>query len=918
MNSYSYISNAHPAFIESLYNDFKAQSVSLDTSWKKFFEGFEYALNGGHSLTTNNLTSIDENVLAQELKVYNLIQAYRQKGHLLAKTNPIRDRKDRDARLNFLDFELTQTDLETKFAVGSELGLYNATLQQIIDRLQYIYTQSIGIEYTYITDKNQLNWLKQKIEDPDNANKGNQVAYGYSLEKKKYILQKLNETNIFERFLGDRFVGAKRFSIEGGETTIPALDAIINHGATLGSQEFVIGMAHRGRLNILANIMQKTYDHIFNEFQGTVPNNLTMGSGDVKYHLGYSSQITTPNGNSVYLKLLPNPSHLEAVNPVVEGYVRAKADIIYNNEYKKIVPILIHGDAAVAGLGIVYETLQMSQLQGYQTGGTVHFVINNQIGFTTDFIDARSADYCTSLAAMIKAPVFHVNGDDVEAVVFIAELATEFRQQFNTDVFIDMVCYRKHGHNEGDDPKFTQPNMYNLIKNHKNPREIYSELLVNRKDIDAEAAKKMEIEFREQLQQRLDGVKEKPLPYQYQQPELDWKDLTKKVSQADIEKHYKTGISQKNIDVLVQGLLQIPENFTPLKQIQKMLADKQKSLKEQKIINWADAELMAYGATLLDGHNVRISGEDVKRGTFSHRHAVLCDEQNNTEYNRLNYLSQNQGKFMIYNSLLSEFAVMGFEFGYAMASPNTLTIWEAQFGDFANGAQTIIDQFIVSAESKWQRNNGLVLLLPHGSEGQGPEHSSARLERFLQMCAEYNITVANITTPANFFHAIRRQQVRPFRKPLVVMTPKSLLREPLCVSSISEINGNSYFKEFIDDTLTPNNVRKLVFCSGKLYYDLLKYRQNNNINNVALIRVEQLYPFIYSQFQAIVAQYPPNTPIVWAQEEPYNMGAAWYMYSQLKNVNFEIISRPAAAAPATGYTKIHEIEQEKIKQQVFA
>ncbi|HRI29383.1 MAG TPA: 2-oxoglutarate dehydrogenase E1 component, partial [Chitinophagales bacterium] len=587
------------------------------------------------------------------------------------------------------------------------------------------------------------------------------------------------------------YQGEKHFSLEGGESTIPALDALINAAGSAHVEEVVIGMAHRGRLNVLANIMHKTYEQIFSEFENTLPNDLTMGDGDVKYHLGYSSQITTPDGKTMHIKLAPNPSHLEAVNPVVEGFARAKADIIYNSDYDRILPVIIHGDSAVAGQGIVYEVLQMSKLQGYYTGGTVHFVINNQVGFTTDFDDARSADYCTSLAAMVKAPVIHVNGDDVEAVVFATEIALAYRQRFNTDVFVDMVCYRKYGHNEGDDPKFTQPVMYGIIEKHPSVRKIYSQQLHQKGEIEAALADQMEKEFWAQLQERLDMVKQKPLPYQYQEPEIAWRAL-RKATNADFDQSPVTGITTEQALAIVEGLGKLPDNFEPTVKARKMIKARLQAIKTNNILDWGATEMIAYGSILIDGKNVRMSGEDVKRGTFSHRHAVVYDQTTEGKaYNRLNNLTDDptqQGKFLIYNSLLSEYAVLGFEYGYAMASPDNLVIWEAQFGDFVNGAQIIIDQFIAAAESKWQRMNGMVLLLPHGYEGQGPEHSSARLERFLQACAEQNMCVVNITEPANLFHALRRQLAWEFRKPLVVMSPKSLLRS--AQSHITDITGN--------------------------------------------------------------------------------------------------------------------------------
>ncbi|HVG17019.1 MAG TPA: 2-oxoglutarate dehydrogenase E1 component, partial [Chitinophagaceae bacterium] len=672
------------------------------------------------------------------------------------------------ANLELNNFGLSEQDLSQTFTAGQFVGLGSTTLQKIVDKLQKVYTEHIGIEYQYVLKQNRVEWLEKEIETTLQAD--------LPIEKKRRILSKLNEGVIFEKFLHTKYIGQKRFSLEGGETTIAALDTIINVAADYGVQEVVIGMAHRGRLNVLANILGKTYEQIFSEFEGTAIPDQTMGSGDVKYHLGFSSEIDTTGGKKINLKLAPNPSHLEAVNPVVLGYCRAKADVLYKSEFDSVLPILIHGDASVAGQGIVYEILQMSNLKGYYNGGTIHFVINNQIGFTTDFDDARSSDYSTSIAATVQAPVLHVNGDDPEAVVKCVEIATRYRQEFNADIFIDMVCYRRHGHNEGDDPKFTQPQLYSLIDKHANPREEYVQYLLKSGTHDAQnLAKEMEQKFWEDLQERLDEIKQNPLPYKFQQPELWWKSL-RRANADDFDQSPITAISKDVFKNLFDGLMKWPEGFRPLRKVEKLLQDKQKLFEAEQKIDWATGELLAYSSLLVEGKDVRMSGQDVKRGTFSHRHAVIYDETNNKEHNRLNGLKEGQGQFRIYNSLLSEYAVLGFEYGYAMANPSALVLWEAQFGDFGNGAQIIIDQFICSAEQKWQRMNGIVMLLPHGYEGQGPEHSSARLERFLQLCAELNMIITNITTSANFFHALRRQLAWPFRKPLINFSPKANLR----------------------------------------------------------------------------------------------------------------------------------------------
>ncbi|MCS6820035.1 MAG: 2-oxoglutarate dehydrogenase E1 component, partial [Chitinophagales bacterium] len=660
----------------------------------------------------------------------------------------------------------------------------------------------------------------------------------------------------------------------------------------------------------------KTYEEIFSEFEGNNPDDPAYGDGDVKYHMGYGSQFSLDNGKrTVYLKLMANPSHLEAVNPVVAGFCRAKANSVYNEQYHKILPVTIHGDAAIAGQGIVYEVLQMAKLPGYSNGGTIRFIINNQIGFTTDFDDARSSDYCTSIAATIEAPVFHVNGDDVESVVFVSELAAEYRQTFGKDVFIDMVCYRKWGHNESDDPKFTQPTMYQLIDKHPNPRDIYSRKLEQQGSIELELAKKMEKEFWAELQARLDMVKQNPLPYKPQPNEIAWQTL-RKATGKDFEKSPETGVDEALLLELANAMNTIPDGFTPLKKVVKYLAERQKLIVEEKKLDWAAAELLAYASILAEGKDVRLSGEDVKRGTFSHRHAVIYDEKTNQEYNRLSNLKPNQGKFRIYNSHLSEYGVLGFEYGYSITDPNPLVIWEAQFGDFANGAQIVIDQFIAAAESKWQRNSGIVLLLPHGYEGQGPEHSSARLERFLQLCAELNMVVVNITTPANFFHALRRQLAWEFRKPLIVMSPKSLLRHPECVSELKEITKGRFQEVIADDPLS-DKIRRIILCSGKIYYELKERQKANGAKDTLLVRLEQLYPVPEKQLQQIAKKYP-TAEVFWVQEEPRNMGAWCFLHSRLSDVlPMKVIARKNSASPATGFKKQHLQEQENILRAAF-
>ncbi len=920
MKDLSFIFNADPQVISDYYDRFQADPASVDEGWQLFFKGFDFGGTPNGAVSANGAAQSSggsDTVDPKEFRVYSIIRAFRNRGHLRSTTNPIRERMNRRPNLDLEDFNLTDADLDTVFQAGKEIGLENGTLRDIMAHLEKVYCGNIGFEFMHMTSRVQRRWLRSRIEELEPN-----TAYGLSLEKKKRILDKLNGAVIFEDFLGKKYVGQKRFSLEGGETTIAALDAIINAAAEYGAEETVIGMAHRGRLNVLANIMGKTYAQIFNEFEGKSSPNLALGDGDVKYHLGFSSLVSTPTGKKVNLKLIPNPSHLESVDPVVQGFTRAKGDMLYDNDTSKIFSILIHGDAAVAGQGVVYETAQMSELDAYQTGGTVHFVINNQVGFTTDFTDGRSSHYCTAAANAINCPVFHVNGDDPEAVVYAAELAVAFRNEFKVDVWIDMVCYRKHGHNEGDDPNFTQPEMYDIIKKHKNPREVYVEQLLNRQDVEKSLAEEMENKFRDYLQERLDDVKEKDLPYEYQEPEQAWRQLNKQANKAeDFAQSPATGIERARIDNMLEGLMHIPTDIKIVSKVKRLIKGKQKLL-DEGMIDWAFGELMAYGSVLQDGSDVRMSGQDVKRGTFSHRHAIFFDDGTEKEYNRVENIKDAKGKYRIFNSLLSEFAVMGFEYGYSLASPDNLVIWEGQFGDFYNGAQTVVDQYITAGESKWQRMSGLVLLLPHGYEGQGPEHSSARLERFLQQCAEFNMTVANCTTPANFFHLLRRQLARDFRKPLIVMSPKSLLRHPEVVSKIEDFEPGTKFSEVLDDptfkTKTAGKkAKRVVLCSGKIYYDLLEKQREIDNTDVALVRMEQLYPLPVAQLEEIYKKYP-KAEYVWVQEESANMGAWRYMHSANIGKDLRVISRRASASPATGFKKVHEATQADIIDEAFA
>lgn len=907
MDKYSYIANAHGSAVDEMYESFKHDPDSVDVSWRRFFEGYEF-----------NLTTFGSNVekagvaagglSEKELRVSALIHAYRTRGHLQSKTNPVRKRKERYAILELKDFGLSETDLDTEFEVGNSIGIGRAPLKKIVEALKKIYESGVGFEYMYIRRVEILEWFKKKSEYEA-------LNHNPSSEEKRRILTKLNEAVIFENFLHTKYLGQKRFSLEGGETTIAALDAMINIGAELGVEEVMIGMAHRGRLNVLANIMGKTYEQIFNEFEGSATPDQTMGDGDVKYHTGYSSEVVTPSGKRVNLKLAPNPSHLEAVNPVVEGFLRAKIDRMYDGDNSKVLPILIHGDAAVAGQGIVYEVTQMSKLDGYTTGGTIHFVINNQVGFTTDFGDARSSIYCTDIAKIIDAPQLHVNGDNPEAVVFCVKLAIEYRQRFKKDIFVDMVCYRRHGHNESDEPKFTQPSLYNLISKHPNPREVYSKTLIERGDIDAGLAESMDKEFKGMLQDRLNLVKQNSLPYNYQDVEREWKEL--RISRpGDFDASPNTSISQETIDKIGKALSKIPDGFKPLKQIDKVLKQRHEMFFEKKVLNWASAELLAYGSLLLEKKIVRVTGQDTQRGTFSHRHAVLRDMNTNEPYNSLDHVEEGQEEFRIFNSLLSEYGAMGFEFGYAMANPTALVVWEAQFGDFANGAQVMIDQFISCSYTKWRRMNGLVLLLPHGYEGQGPEHSNARPERYLQLASGNNMYICNLTRPANFFHMMRRQLAMPFRMPCIVMSPKSMFRHPLVVSPIEDFTNGKFEEVIGDDYVVASKVKKVLLCTGKVYFDLLERQQKDKRKDVAVIRLEQLHPFPKKQILAELEKYKVDE-VHWVQEEPENMGAWSFMLRVFREVKKQVISRKAAASPATGYAKVHKQQQEQIIEQAF-
>ena len=899
MDKYSFIGAVHSNMIEMMYDRYIQNPESIEEGWRNFFQGFDFA---------KEVYSEEDDVpetFKKEFRVVNLINAYRKRGHLFTKTNPVRERRKYTPTLALEHFELEKADLETLFQAGSIVGIGPSTLQEIIAHLEQVYCQSIGVEYMYIRKPEEVEWIKNRLHQNNNTPT-------FDVNQKKHILHKLNQATAFESFLHTKYVGQKRFSLEGAESLIPALDALIEKGAELGVEEYVMGMAHRGRLNVLANIFNKTYKDIFSEFEGKEYEE-RLFDGDVKYHLGFTSEQTCDNGKKVTLSLSPNPSHLEAVDPVVEGISRAKIDEKYAGDSTKLVPILLHGDAALAGQGVVYEVIQMAQLDGYKTGGTIHIAINNQIGFTTNYLDARSSTYCTDVAKVTLSPVFHVNGDDAEAVVHAMQIATEYRQKFKKDVFIDLLCYRKYGHNEGDEPRFTQPLLYKAISKHKNPREIYNQKLMSEGVVEANIAKEMEAEFKLLLQERFDESKEVEKAFITPFLGQEWKSF-KKATAQDFIASPETGVSPEKLQSVAKKIYDIPEVNKLFKKSQRLLSDRKKMFEETKKLDWAMGELLAYGTLLKEGHPVRLSGQDVERGTFSHRHAVLKLEASEKEICPLNNISEN-AKFTAYNSLLSEYGVLGFDYGYSMVNPNALTIWEAQFGDFSNGAQIMLDQFISAAEDKWKMMNGLVMLLPHGYEGQGAEHSSARMERYLQLCAQYNMQMVNCTTPANFFHVLRRQLKRDFRKPLVVFTPKSLLRHPSCNSTIEEFT-NGKFQEIIDDSIDASSVKKLVLCSGKLYYELLQERIENKRTDVAIVRLEQLYPIAEQQLQKIIKKYNPEH-LVWAQEEPENMGAWSYILRSLRHLPFEVIARNESAATASGSSKRSAKRQNEIIKQVF-
>jgi 2-oxoglutarate dehydrogenase E1 component len=904
MDRFSYLHAADPALVEEQYKKFLENPESVDESWRQFFDGFEFALRHYPAGKQS-----EEAVYPSEFKVMNLINGYRNRGHLFTATNPVRTRRKYSPTLDLENFGLSDEDLSRSFEAGHEIGIGKATLKEIVDHLQQTYCQSIGAEFFYIRTPEVRLWLQDKMEKSRNT-------YPFTLADRKYIYRDLARAVLFEKFIHKKFPGQKRFSLEGAEALIPGLDAIMEKGAQLGTEEFVIGMPHRGRLNVLANFLKKPFKDIFSEFRGMKYDDETL-LGDVKYHLGFTVERSTTLGKRMKMTLAPNPSHLEAVDPVVEGIVRARADKDYKGDFNRIAAILIHGDASIAGQGVVYEVIQMSQLPGYKTGGTIHLVVNNQIGFTTNYLDARSSTYCTDVAKVVQSPVFHVNGDDVEALVATIQIAMEFRAKFQRDVFIDILCYRKYGHNEGDEPRFTQPILYNIIEKHPSPMEIYKQQLLDKGLLDQA--------FFDETDDKIQDIFEKDLEESKKIEKAHissflgdvWKDI-RKAKPVDFESSPDTSVGLEKLKKIGHRISHVPEGENYFRKLVKLQETRLEMIDKTGMIDWAMGELLAYGTLLEEGFPVRISGQDSIRGTFSHRHAVLKIEDSEKEYYPLNHLSDTQARFEIYNSPLSEYGVLGFDYGYSLASPNTLTVWEAQFGDFANSAQIIFDQFLCSAEDKWNVMNDLVIFLPHGYEGQGPEHSSARMERFLILSAEYNMQVANITTPANFFHLLRRQLHRDFRKPLIVFTPKSLLRHPRCISPLSDLSAGRFSEVFDDPAAEPEHIRKVVFCTGKIYYDLVEEKEKMQANDTALIRIEQLHPFPLNQVRNIMAKYHKSKDTLWAQEEPANMGAWTYILQQMQEFTIRLIARPASGSPATGSHEFHEIRQRKIIEKTFS
>ena len=910
MDNFSFLNAAHSAYFADLYDQYLKNPDSLEPSWRAFFQGYDFGTNN------NFIEEIVEGVTHQipdsvkkEFNVINLIDAYRSRGHLFTKTNPVRDRRTYSPNLRINYFDLDESDLDKIFNAGDILGIGPQPLKIIIQHLEAIYCDAIGVEYMYIRNPEKRKWIQNWINKNDNHPT-------FSPNQKKHILKKLVQAVSFENFLHTKYVGQKRFSLEGGESLIPALDSLIESAANLGVEEFVMGMAHRGRLNTLTNIFGKSPKAIFSEFEGKDYEEEVF-DGDVKYHLGWTSNRETDTGKKVNISIAPNPSHLETVGSVVEGIVRAKQDNFHKDNFEKVLPIIVHGDAAISGQGVAYELIQMANLDGYKTDGTIHIVVNNQVGFTTNYLDGRSSTYCTDVGKVTLSPVMHVNADDVEAVVHAVLFALDFRMEFKKDVFIDLLGYRKYGHNEGDEPRFTQPKLYKAISKHLNPKEIYTNRLINEGVIDLNYSNKLENDYKLSLNEFLEDSKNDDKTVITEFMSTDWKDY-QKANQNKMLEVIDTTYSRLKLEKIVQVISSLPNDKKFINKIKK-LVNNRLTMFEQDKLDWSMAEHLAYGSLLEEGFSVRISGQDVERGTFSHRHGVVKVEDSEEEIILHNNIGDNQGLFSIYNSLLSEYAVLGFDYGYAMASPKTLTIWEAQFGDFSNGAQIIIDQYLFSGEDKWKTQNGLVMLLPHGYEGQGAEHSSARMERYLQLCAKDNVYIANCSTPANMFHILRRQMKADFRKPLVVFTPKSLLRHPKVLSTVDEFTKGS-FKPLIDDgnVLDLKKITTLVFVTGKFYYDLLDQKERLGRDDVALVRIEQLFPLPINLIKSIISKYSQADDLVWAQEEPRNMGAYTHILLNLNEAkDFRVASRRTYGTTAAGSAVRFKRRHQEVIDYVF-
>ena len=910
MDKYSFLNAAHTAYFADLYDQYLKNPDSVEPSWRAFFQGYDFG-SESYGMEGEIIEGVSAQIpeqLEKEFQVLKLIDGYRSRGHLFTKTNPVRARRKYAPTLEIENFGLNQNDLGTTFSAGEILGLGSVTLQNIIDHLESIYCDSIGVEYMYIRQPEEIQWIQNKLNINDNHSL-------FTSDEKKYILKKLNQAVSFESFLHTKYVGQKRFSLEGNESLIPAVDAIIEKAADHGVKEFVMGMAHRGRLSTLTNIFGKSAKDIFSEFDGKDYEEKVF-DGDVKYHLGWTSNRETYNNKKINLNIAPNPSHLETVGAVVQGIARAKQDKDEITDASQVLPIVVHGDAAIAGQGLVYEVVQMAKLDGYKTNGTIHIVVNNQIGFTTNYLDARSSTYCTDVAKVTLSPVLHVNADDAEAVVHAALFALHFRMKFKRDVFIDLLGYRKYGHNEGDEPKFTQPLLYKAIAKHKNPRDIYAQRLLDEGVINEGYVNHIETKYKESLEVKLEDSRKEDKTEITAFMQEEWKGFVRVTENAMVEQ-VDTTVSKKVLKDITKVISNLPSNKKFIRKIQRLIESRQTMFDEDRL-DWAMAEHLAYGSLLTEGFNVRISGQDVERGTFSHRHAVVKVEDSEEEIVLLKNLSEKQGKFNIYNSLLSEYGVVGFDYGYAMASPNTLTIWEAQFGDFSNGAQIMIDQYISSGEDKWKTQNGLVMLLPHGYEGQGAEHSSGRMERYLQMCAKDNMFVADCTTPANMFHLLRKQMKANYRKPLIVFTPKSLLRHPKVVSSVDDF-ANGSFQMLIDDSnAQADKVKSLVFVTGKFYYDLLEEQEKQEREDVALVRIEQLFPLPAEDMRSILKKYKNADDIVWAQEEPRNMGAYSHLLLNFdESKQFRVASRRPYGAPAAGSSTRSKIRHQEVIDYVF-